>query len=135
MINFCLKESFSCRQDEKEPDVQYTEHGIIKRDNSLLEADAYGRPLPQRIERKIQPLGQQGDLVDYVFENVESYTCNEGTPDDWKSSRSVAPAETPDSQGYRGIQSRIQHVYEPEDEIQLYFRPKRGKRRRRKGEF
>jgi hypothetical protein len=128
------KESFTCRQDEKEPDVQYNHHGI-KRDNSLVEADAYGQPVPRQVEQKIKPFGHQGDFVDVLFEHVESYTCNEDMPDDRKTVRSAVPTVTPDRENDRGINSRIQHVYEQEDEIQLYFRPKRGKRRRGKGEF
>jgi hypothetical protein len=131
------QESFTCRQEEKEPDVEYLDHGI-KRDNSLVEANEHGQPVPRQIERKIKPFGQQGDFVDYVFEHAETYTCNEDMPDDRKSLRCAGPTTnvTPHrEETYRGINSRIQHVYEPEDEIQLYFRPKRGKRRRRKGEF
>ena len=98
--------------------------------------DAYGRQIPERTQRKIKPFGQQGDVVDYVFENVESYACNEKMPDDRKMLTSSMPAVTPEQENHRGVASRIQHVYEPEDEIQLYFRPKKGKgkRKRRKGD-
>ena len=128
------KESFTCRQDEKEPDVQFSEHGI-NRDNSLLEADEYGQPLTEKMERKIKPFGEQGDIVDYVFEHAESYACNEAMPNDTATLTSSVPSDEQDRAKYRGINSRIEHVYEAEDEIQLYFRPKRGKRRSRKGEF
>ncbi len=67
-----------------------------------------------------------------VFENVESYACNEAMPDDVEVYRTVSPTVSPEN--YTCFdRSKVYDVYDAEDEIQLYFRPQGGKRRRRKG--
>eukprot|EP00934_Nitzschia_sp_Nitz4_P002239 Nitzschia sp. Nitz4//scaffold84_size84139//56926//57653//NITZ4_005205-RA/size84139-snap-gene-0.122-mRNA-1//-1//CDS//3329559054//2239//frame0 len=121
-------ESFTCRAEEdgKEYDTLETEINM-ERGNSLVEANEKGQPVVVETTRpKVKPLGQEGDLVDYVFEHVESFVCNESMPDDHTKPIS---AVTPSPQR---SQSRPETVFEPEDEIQLYFRPQR--RRRNKGE-
>eukprot|EP00429_Kryptoperidinium_foliaceum_P001561 CAMPEP_0176005936 /NCGR_PEP_ID=MMETSP0120_2-20121206/2463_1 /TAXON_ID=160619 /ORGANISM="Kryptoperidinium foliaceum, Strain CCMP 1326" /LENGTH=149 /DNA_ID=CAMNT_0017338659 /DNA_START=241 /DNA_END=690 /DNA_ORIENTATION=- len=117
-------ESFTCKHEEKEPETSFRELEI-HRDNSMVEFDGNGAPCPARADRKIKPIGQQGDALDYVFENVERYACNETMPDDKTSMKSIAPAT-----GQASQRSNPEHVDEPEDEIQLYFRPKRGTKRR-----
>jgi len=60
----------------------FDENFSLVRDNSLVERDGTnGRPTRLATTRKspkIVPLGQEGDLLDYCFEHVESFVCNEG---------------------------------------------------------
>ena len=51
----------------------------IKRENSLLEEGPNGAPellTTTRQRSLISSLGEEGDLLDYCFEHVESYVCN-----------------------------------------------------------
>ena len=51
----------------------------IKRENSLVEEGPNGAPellTTTRPQRRIASLGEEGDLLDYCFEHVESYVCN-----------------------------------------------------------
>jgi hypothetical protein len=46
----------------------------FKRENSLVEQGPNGAPAYLATTR--QPIGQEGDLLDYCFEHVESFVCN-----------------------------------------------------------
>lgn len=124
-------ESFTCRQEEKEPDVVYNRPMGLARDNSLLLPESSSGPTRKSNEPTIKPFGQRGDLVDYVFEHVESYACNEATPDDSTTLKTIFQS-VPPKNVHRSSQYQAQSVNETEDEIQLYFRPQGGKRRRRR---
>jgi hypothetical protein len=66
-----------------------------------------------------------------VFENVERYTCNEKMPDDQVTLRKamlLPKAATKATPEQRYLHTRLKVIEEPvdeDDEIQLYFRPKR----------
>jgi hypothetical protein len=133
---FTHVESFSCQEQAppQEPDVLYTTDGReLERDNSLVQTDPSGRPSRLRTTRKIKPLGQEGDLVDYVFEHVESLVCAEDLPEGALQYAPVANTVTPRKkemdEEYRSAKKRGESVYEQEDEIQLFFRPERRRSR------
>jgi len=107
-----LQESFTCRQHKEEPEVANIDLSV-HRDVSLIEPGSDGRPHQQKTGRTVKPLGQRGDVIDYgkkvrkldfaglmfdaykvvalpkVFENVESYACNEDMTDDKKTIRAI----------------------------------------------
>lgn len=136
-------ESFVCREQEEraEPDVLYIENGLARqhvifgqgdsmtRDNSLIEE----RPSPNdeavrsTTKRTIKPLGHQGDVIDYVFEHVESFVCSEEMPtaEQYQRDRYQPDVDEFDDMVYRAAKHRIETIRDPEDEIQVYFRPKR----------
>lgn len=69
-----------------------------------------------------------------VFENVERYTCNEKMPDDQEILRKVLlPTMVARIPAHRGLHERLKVIEEPDDddEIQLYFRPKRISKKER----
>eukprot|EP00525_Craspedostauros_australis_P011539 CAMPEP_0198113444 /NCGR_PEP_ID=MMETSP1442-20131203/5115_1 /TAXON_ID= /ORGANISM="Craspedostauros australis, Strain CCMP3328" /LENGTH=229 /DNA_ID=CAMNT_0043770531 /DNA_START=643 /DNA_END=1332 /DNA_ORIENTATION=- len=83
-------ESYICAdertvEDESEQVTPYN----IGRDNSLVtdeslrdtqpdpQGELLGRPAP--VKKSIKPIGQRGDVIDYVFENVESLVCRDDT--------------------------------------------------------
>lgn len=69
-----------------------------------------------------------------VFENVERYACNEKMPDDQEILRKVLlPTMVAKNPVHRGLHERLKVIEEPDndDEIQLYFRPKRISRKER----
>jgi hypothetical protein len=67
-----------------------------------------------------------------VFEHVESYACNEATPDDPATLKTIVNTVSPESCS-RGSQYQALDLNETEDEIQLYFRPPGRKRGQRRG--
>ena len=64
------KETFTCRNEEgKEPDVRYhelsSEIPSIRRDNSLIEFDEKGRPVPEPATQATKKVGGEKDALDY----------------------------------------------------------------------
>lgn len=96
----------------------------------------------------IQPLGSEGDILDYCFENAESYTCGQDGTSDFSSSGSTTATEPTTTANatttttsttttsnrkkfigrlggkHRKI-TRKPNTKNAEDEVQLYFRPQR----------
>ena len=65
-----IKETFACRNEEgKEPDVNYhellSEIPSIPRDNSLVEIDEQGQPVPEPATRATKTVGGEKDALDY----------------------------------------------------------------------
>jgi hypothetical protein len=117
-----------CQEGAPEPGVLYDDQRVeLQRDNSLLETEEDGRPARLQTQRKIKPLGQEGDMIDYVFDHVESLTCAEDLPEGALEKAPVATVTPPrKDMTYKAGKQRIENVYEQEDEIQLYFRPQRS---------
>lgn len=115
----------------------------LERDNSLVEVGPNGHSGVPSVTRrggnqrgrggvqtrtKIQPLGSEGDILDYVFEKTESYTCGPEGP----SGRVISvPATKSNRSGrksdgkHRKMPRKPTRSYKMEDEVQLYFRPNR----------
>ena len=60
-----LVESFTCRNEEKEPEVNYNDMLAIERDNSIVIFDEQGRPLTEPVTRSMRKTGNNKDLLDY----------------------------------------------------------------------
>jgi hypothetical protein len=123
-------ESFVCQEDAPEPGLLLVEDNELRRDNSLVEADHRGNPTRLQTQRNIiKPPGQDGDMLDYVFEHVESLVCTEDLPDDAFENAPIKTVTPPrhNDMAYRAAKKRLENIYnaEDEDEIQLYFRPER----------
>ena len=109
---------------------------LVARDNSLVESYKGGQPnkfAPQlnnssRAAVNKAPLGTKGDLLDYCFENVESFTCGDaatGNLEDevlqQKQRRGVSFQTSPVLARSQSM-TELNH-HEPEDHIQLYYKP------------
>lgn len=58
-------ESFTCRNEEKEPEVNYNDMSAIERDNSMVIFDEQGRPLTEPVTRSMRKTGNDKDMLDY----------------------------------------------------------------------
>jgi hypothetical protein len=63
---------------QAEPGVLLGEDNELRRDNSLVEADHRGNPARLQTQRKIMPPGQDGDMLDYVFEQGQTQLVRNG---------------------------------------------------------
>lgn len=121
-------ESFSCVDDvERLPNGQPR---TVERDNSLIEG-YLALASPRGIQ--IQPFGQQGDMLDVCFEQIEAYACKEGeeSPCRQKSNRFNLGRQIRRSVGASGIHRKFEEAYaelEAQNEMQLYFRPNHSTR-------
>ena len=126
-------ESFTCRDEKQsEPNVLLVEQDTalknhtFDRDNSLLQTDHRGRPAELNTQRKTKKqLGKEGDMLDYVFEHTESFICGEDGPEG-ATQQAQYVAEQRSDVTYKAAKQRVQNIYEPEDEIQLYYKPQRS---------
>lgn len=119
-------ESFVCQEDlSDEPELLISDQKMgLKRDNSLLETEQDGRPALLQTQRKIKPFGQDGDLIDVVFEHVESFVCAEDLSEGALENAPIAAVTPPrKDMTYKAAKKRFENVYGQEEEIQLYFRP------------
>lgn len=116
-------ESFVCRGDDavskESSDVRPM---TLQRDNSLTEAcNSVSSKFKARSSRapSLKPVGEKGDILDYCFDQVESYTCGE----DATGELELLP------KNYRGkrVPSSASSIADEgaEDQIQLYYRPDR----------
>jgi hypothetical protein len=130
-------ESFACNDGGNDGIVEsktnaeaypYTGHPspLAARDNSLVDTYKGDQPKkfvsPRNSSVVAKPvLGKKGDFLDYCFENVESFACGDAATgdldDDVLHKRNSAVVQS-------GRVARSSH-HEPEDAIQLYYKPKR----------
>lgn len=128
----------------------------IRRENSLVEQGPNGAPellTTTRQRGRISSLGEEGDLLDYCFEHVESYVCNTD-PGDYelqegfdrnqgsytkkgmplrnttnnqrsRSEEHPIPREISTTRKKKKRRRRLKQKYYPEveDNILLYYRP------------
>lgn len=125
-------ESFACREDIVAEDDQYLTTGqarTIQRDNSLIEVCSsisakLNKNLPRNNntsqQRQIKPIGESGDILDYCFDNLESYACGEEA-----TTEVVKNTKKP-----RRFTSRVTDVKclsssgsEADNEVLLFYRP------------
>jgi hypothetical protein len=131
---FTHVESYTCNDNEKgeEPGVLFVEQGSIgknhtfDRDNSLLEPGHFGKPAQLQTQRKKKAVGRDGDMLDYVFEHVESYVCADDGPEGATQTAQFVAAEQNNDITYKAAKQRVQNLCEPELEIQLYYKPQRS---------
>jgi hypothetical protein len=119
-------ESFACAQDDER--LSNGQPRTLQRDNSLVD----GYPTMTHRGRQIQPLGQERDILDSCFEQIEAYACKEGDEQLYskKSNRFTLRRELRTG-GAIGVSRKFEEAYaelEAQDEIQLYFRPNRPTR-------
>lgn len=157
-------ESFTCAEDAPhllleeaagmatDDGDQHRQPHTLQRDNSLVEPCPQGFPVTLETRRrggkitstttgnnkkKIQPLGKEGDLIDYVFDRTEAYACG---PEAATGQLLVEPATTqrvtPRKVAVSGKHRKMprkptrsscehHHHHPAEDEVQLYFRPQK----------
>ena len=72
-------ESFTCRNEEKEPDVQFNDMSLIQQNNSLVIFDAQGRPVTEGVTRRAKTRGSEKDSLDYG--KFTQYAMAPGWPD------------------------------------------------------
>jgi len=72
-------ESFVCQEEPtEEPEaILLGQPRNIVRDNSLVEVQSNGQVAKLQTKNRVSKLDQEGDMLDYVFEHVESFVCNE----------------------------------------------------------
>ena len=95
---------------------------MMDRDNSLLVTDNQGHAEQLETQRKTRK-NQNGevdnpDLLDYVFENVESFVCNHQPERTGGGAHKKSP-----SNGTASTEPNDSYEQEDEDEILLVFRP------------
>lgn len=117
-------ESLVCHQqhqqgdgDEDHPYLLEEGQQDMQRDNSLIEPGEQIMTTNRRQrQRPIKSIGQEGDVIDYVFEHVESLVCVDS------SALECAPQAAQDMRTQAG-QKRGErfHYTEQEDDIQVEF--------------
>jgi hypothetical protein len=117
-------ESFVCRGDDTPPPKETVkgDHMALHRDNSLLEAcNSVSSKFKARKQHapSLKPVGEKGDILDYCFDQVETYACGEGATGDLDL--------LPKSRSGIRLTSSASSIADVggEDEIHLYYRPNR----------
>lgn len=121
-------ESFVCQEDAPRQLLQGPND--LERGNSLVERGIHGQATVLQTRRKIKKLGEEGDVIDYVFEHVESFVCNEEIPN--HDAAVVHKAVYPNRKTYNSesadidllaAEKRFRSADEQEDEIRVFYQP------------
>jgi hypothetical protein len=117
-------ESFACRDEiPKEEETTQNPSLTLARENSLVEY-AKGRPNALKNERQqVNKFGEDGDLLDYCFEHVESYACGQAATGDLDLSGKSSTRRASTGKDRNREKTRMVPGCDSEDAIQLYFRP------------
>ena len=116
-----------------------SEPSYLTRDNSLVESlPGSAVPTTRAVQR---PRRNDNDMIDYVFEHVESFVCTDDMPmpseekSDIREFRIPATTNNNTNSSKNNKKSKLstsrinkryqEEIYEPDDEIQLFFRPQR----------
>ena len=108
----------------------------LKRENSLLEQGPNGAPsfmVTTRQPARIAACGTEGDVLDYCFEHVESFVCNNSEPEErgYSNSKSGKSSRTP-TRNTTNNQRRQQASPEPSHPIpRVISTPRKRKKKRR----
>ena len=133
-----------------------SEPSYLTRDNSLVESlpgNAGGPPSSSSRAIQKRRTNRDGDVIDYVFEHVESFVCADDMPNNHNvdtipthytpvggeirvpaavsssttnsSSSRMSAKKNTTSANLRNVKRYQEEIYEPDDEIQLFFRPRR----------
>eukprot|EP00533_Pseudo-nitzschia_delicatissima_P004663 CAMPEP_0116111360 /NCGR_PEP_ID=MMETSP0327-20121206/18406_1 /TAXON_ID=44447 /ORGANISM="Pseudo-nitzschia delicatissima, Strain B596" /LENGTH=248 /DNA_ID=CAMNT_0003604591 /DNA_START=72 /DNA_END=818 /DNA_ORIENTATION=- len=107
----------------------------LKRENSLVEQGPNGAPAYMATTRqpaRIAACGTEGDLLDYCFEHVESFVCNNNEDEPYSSNNKSGKSSRTPMRNTTNNQRRQQASPEPSHPIpRVISTPRKRKKKRR----